>query len=255
MDGEIKTDVSEVTIEMAVNEISAASKVDERQVLEESPSNPQSEQPQKEELSTENIGNSCSNKDGHLGDRKTDQCVYCGTRMPKGFPYKDDKPQRNEKGHFIEGNTVSVGNEGGRPCEFCERPVEIINKVNLYREWCRGKVDEKLHIPYLEELVSEDYLDITIDQLEDWVKSENHKKEHAELSRAIGHIKNRQKLYLMKRTVNNDSRGSMFLLSANYGVIEKSKQYQAGDKNEPLEYNIHIVPKTNKQQQLEEESA
>lgn len=36
------------------------------------------------------IGNSCSNIVGHLGDRKTEQCVYCGTRMPSGFPYKDD---------------------------------------------------------------------------------------------------------------------------------------------------------------------
>jgi hypothetical protein len=52
MDEEIKTDVNVVSIEMAAEEINAANKIDEPQAPEPSPSNPQSDQPQKEELST-----------------------------------------------------------------------------------------------------------------------------------------------------------------------------------------------------------
>lgn len=163
------------------------------------------------------------------------------------------KPVRDEKGHFVQGNKESEGlTNSGPKCEFCERPVEIINKINLYREYCRGKVDEHQHIPYLQELVSEDYLDITMSQLEDWRNSEKHKEQHAELNRAIGKLMNRQQLNLLQATLTDRYRGAMFQLSANHGMIEKSKQYQAGDANEPLAYNIHIVPKSQKQIEQEE---
>ena len=39
---------------------------------------------------TKNIGNSCNNIKGHLGDRATGACISCGSKMPKGFPYTDE---------------------------------------------------------------------------------------------------------------------------------------------------------------------
>ncbi len=164
------------------------------------------------------------------------------------------KPQRDEKGKFIEGNQVSVGNQGGNKCEFCQRPVEIMNKVNLYREYCRGNVDGKSHLPYLQELVSEDYLDITMDQFEDWIKSEKHREQHAELTRTVKKIMNRQQLQLLRLTMHNETyRGAALQLGANHGIVAATKEYQAGSQGEPLEYNIHIVPKSKKQLEQENE--
>lgn len=168
---------------------------------------------------------------------------------------EENKPQRNEKGQFIQGNQEARGLENsGRPCEFCERPVEIMNKVNLYREYCRGNVDGKTHLPYLQELVSEDYLDITMDQFEDWVKSERHKKEHSELSRTVSKIMNRQQLNLLRLTMYNETyRGAALQLAANHGIVAITKEYQAGIKEEPIQYNINIVPKSKKQLEQENE--
>ncbi len=151
------------------------------------------------------------------------------------------KPQRDKNGRFIKGNTLSVGNAGGNKCEYCENPQEILKKVILYKEWCRGKVDGKIHHPYIQEMISEDYLDITYDQFEDWVKSIDHKVEHSELTRTVSKIMNRQQLNLLKMTLRPETyRGAKFQLSANHGMVEAEKRIVSGDQDNPQRHKLEI---------------
>ena len=160
-------------------------------------------------------------------------------------PPVEEKPQRNEKGQFVEGNTVSVGNSG-KPCSFCEKPFEIIQKIKLYGQWTRGKVDGKIHVPFLEELCDEDYLDISEDTITNWVEHAHDEVAHAELIRAIKTLMMRQKGFLKKRVLGDKNpTGGIFLLKANHGLIETEKQMLVGGQqgDQPVRYDIRIVPK------------
>lgn len=159
------------------------------------------------------------------------------------------KPQRDKNGKFITGNTASVGNAGGNKCEFCPNAKEIVKKVNLYRLFCNGKVNGKKRIPFLEELCDEDYLDILVDQLEDWVRNKELSSKdpvhdpslHAELARTIAKLFTSQKLWLKKRVLGDKQpTGAIFLLKANHGMIETERQIQSGDKDNPIENKLQI---------------
>lgn len=222
-----------VTIEMAAEEINAATKVDEPQAPEPSTDNPQTEQPQKEELSTE-----------------TKQEIV----VEKTNPDTGENEETMRLKIKPEEEVVEKKREANRPCTFCEDRTKIMQKVHLYREYCEGKVDGKPHIPYLQELCGYDYLDMLTTTLWGWVNNERHEAEHQELTNTIKKLLERQQLRLLQRTlgVHNPS-GAIFQLKANHGMIETEKQILAGQSGEPLEYNIHIVPKTQKQIEQQDE--
>lgn len=45
---------------------------------------------------------------------------------------------RDDKGKFVEGNQISVGNEGGRPALFTD-PTLLEEKTLEYFDWCKGE--------------------------------------------------------------------------------------------------------------------
>lgn len=47
---------------------------------------------------------------------------------------------RDDKGRFLDGNQISVGNEGGRPPLFSD-PELLGEKVIEYFEWCKGEFE------------------------------------------------------------------------------------------------------------------
>ncbi len=143
---------------------------------------------------------------------------------------------------FAEHAKIHVKNKGGRPCDFCRDPQTILKKVKLYLEYCEGKVDGKMHIPFLQELCGYGYLEMLTTTMWDWVKSEDHKAEHAELSNAIKTLMERQQLRLLQRTLGaHNPVGAIFQLKANHGMIETEKKLLVGDKGAPLETVIRIV--------------
>ncbi len=148
-------------------------------------------------------------------------------------------PNRNEKGQFVEGNRESVGNSG-KPCQFCKHAVETTNKVMLYSNWTLGKVDGKYHVPFLEELCDEDYLDIHTDTLHDWTNGKHAEEHHSELIHTIRKLVMRQKKLLLKRTLTDSQvAGAIFQLKANHGLMEAEKKVLVGDKNsDPMEFVI-----------------
>lgn len=159
------------------------------------------------------------------------------------------KPQRDEKGHFIKGNTMTPIGKVGRHCEFCPNAKEILKKVTLYRHYCNGKVNGKKRVPFLEELCDEDYLDILVDQLEDWCKTTEIKEHdsvhnpslHTELSRSVALIFNNQRLWLKKRLLSDKNpTGAIFLLKANHGMMETEKRILAGDPEKPVNQKLEI---------------
>ena len=168
-------------------------------------------------------------------------------------PQEEEKPQRNEKGQFAPGNNASEGS-GGRPCGFCEKRTEIMNKIKLYSEWTLGNVDKKLHVPYLEELCDETYLDIHTDTLTNWTDNAHDVVLHTELIATIKKLKMRQKRLLLMRTLGQVSTGAIFQLKANHGMIETEKQMMVGGNNNdsPVKYDINIIPKK-KREELEGE--
>lgn len=155
------------------------------------------------------------------------------------IPYKD------KDGKFAKGNKAS-GGAGGRPCEFCPQHEEIIKKFSLYTEYCKGKVDEHIHCPFLEEICG-DYLDILAETLWQWVANDkemphdlNHnRKYHAELSKSVKALLQFQKRFLLNHSLfNNQVSGAIFQLKANHGMIETEKRILAGDKENKLEIII-----------------
>lgn len=151
-------------------------------------------------------------------------------------PVKADT-DRNEKGQFAPGNNASHG-AGGSTCDFCKRPVEIIQKIKLYGQWTRGKVDGKIHVPFLEELCDEDYLDIDEDTLTNWTLHAHDQERHAELIGAIKTLMMRQKGFLKKRVLGDKNpTGGIFLLKANHGMVEAEKKILVGEKSsDPINF-------------------
>lgn len=49
---------------------------------------------------------------------------------------------RDEKGRFAEGNTISVGNDGGRPSMY-DTAEELEKKILDYFEWIKGEYEER----------------------------------------------------------------------------------------------------------------
>ena len=157
------------------------------------------------------------------------------------------KPQRNEKGQFVKGNTLTPVDKVGPKCKFCQDPDFYLKKIALYDLWTRGKLpDGKIHIPFLEELCDTDYLGIHTDTLNEWITDELHKTEHPELAATIKGLVMRQKQFLLKRTLGaNNPSGAIFQLKANHGLMEAEKKIIAGDKHEPLQ--IEIIEEDKKQ--------
>ena len=69
-------------------------------------------------------------------------------------PIKEDKQDtnRNDKGQFVEGNTASVGNKGGRPCEYCQDKEKYDTLIGDYVKKSLNRTGEKVSIPWIEEV-------------------------------------------------------------------------------------------------------
>lgn len=155
------------------------------------------------------------------------------------------KPQRDASGKFIKGNTESVGNSG-KPCFFCRDKENILKKVELFSLWTRGKLPDKhLHMPYIQDLCDEDYLDILVDTWNDWTREEGDYAEHnaefhSELIRAKKKLFARTEGMLLKRTLAQNPTGAIFQLKVNHGYIETEKRILAGDQNNPVREKLEI---------------
>ena len=148
-------------------------------------------------------------------------------------------PNRDEKGQFIKGNTASVGNEGGRPCDYCRDRERLQKIADDYINKCEGTTDGKASIPFQEELALKmrKYREILIE----WEKKKTPEGvlEHPEFANTIKRIESLQRLRLMQRTLGRyNPTGAIFQLKANHGFMESEKRVIAGDKNEPLQIEI-----------------
>ncbi len=149
------------------------------------------------------------------------------------------KPQRDEKGRFIKGN------DGVPPiheCHFCRDQERILNKIELFSLWSRGKVDKKLHMPYIQVLCDEDYLDVPYETFHNWLKedSEHNQKFHLRLMQTIKKLYYRREHMLLNRTFQQNATGAIFQLKANHGYVETEKRILAGDKGNPVEQKLEI---------------
>lgn len=153
------------------------------------------------------------------------------------------KPQRNEKGQFVTGNstqfqpgnTAGAGNHNaGRPSKYNE---ELQQKAEAYYQKC---IDKK-QVPFIQELQLE--LGITRETVNEWktAKYENGNLKFPAFSDIAFKIDTLQELALLKRGIGGKAATfNMFLLKTKHGYIETDKQILAGDSDNKLE--IVIVP-------------
>ena len=140
---------------------------------------------------------------------------------------------------MVKGNTQSLGNV----CEYCTKEEEILKKVQLFSLWTRGKLpDKKLHMPYIEDLVDEDFLDVIYDTFLNWVDENNkHAQEkHGRLIQSYKKLFSRQRGMLLKRTLSQNAAGAIFQLKANHGMMESEKRILAGDSQNPVAQKLEI---------------
>lgn len=170
-------------------------------------------------------------------------------RKPKTKPYKVDPHTHTIKNGicFICGKAEERKEKRsvGRPCEACKRMDEIINKTKEFLDNCRVKTESgrtrHVNIPYIEELALE--LDVDDETIGLWASKKNEKDEleHPQFSATIKRLKTMQKMMLLKHTLGKTPAGSIFQLKANHGMMESEKQILAGDKDQPMKYEIEIV--------------
>lgn len=158
-----------------------------------------------------------------------------------------EKPQRDNKGKFVKGNKVSIDNEGGLLCRLCTQEKEIMNKVSLYNEYTKGEVDGKVHMPWLEQLCDETYLNISDDTLSKWRDISNldemrHSiKLHTEFKDAVSRIFRRQRFYLKMGGLRaSHSSFHQFLLETNHNHVRAERQILAGDADKPINQKLEI---------------
>ena len=152
------------------------------------------------------------------------------------------KPQRDASGKFVKGNTLTPP-DNSRPCIYCTNREEILKKIQLFSLWTQGKLpDKKLHMPYIEDLVDEDFLDVVYDTFLNWVdeKNEHVKENHADLIQTYKKLFTRQRGMLLKRTLSQNATGAIFQLKVNHGYIETEKRILAGDQNNPVREKLEI---------------
>ena len=153
------------------------------------------------------------------------------------------KPQRDEKGRFIKGNTMTPIDKVGNACQYCENKEAILKKIQLFSLWTRGKLpDGKLHMPYIEDLVDEDFLDVVYDTFLNWVdlKNDHSAAFHTELIQTYKKLFTRQRSMLLKRSLNQNAVGAIFQLKVNHGYVETEKRILAGDPDKPVNQKLEI---------------
>lgn len=198
-----------------------------------SPQQPtQPEQPQNQEVST--------TSPQETQPIETTPPVVQSESSSDAVTQQEEKPQRDEKGQFIQGNQESVGVDSGRPCKFCENKEKYMQLTKDYFDKCfKASESGKAIVPYEEELAL--ILKVNPDTLVEWSKKKNDKGEleHPEFSATRLEIKTLQKLLLLKRTLGRfNPTGAIFQLKVNHGAIETEKKIVAGDSNEPLSITI-----------------
>lgn len=170
--------------------------------------------------------------------------VQADINAEQGAPATQD-PNRNNLGQFVPGNTSSIGNQGGRPCEYCKDKDEIDRKTKEYLDECESKTKPK--IPFIQELAMildcGDKYTIT-DWADKRIKDSQGKQtetlEHPEFSLAIKKLRNMQETRLLQRTLGRyNPTGAIFQLKTNHRYIETEKQILAGDKDSaPIQVEI-----------------
>jgi len=148
--------------------------------------------------------------------------------------------QRNEKGQFAEGNKESVGNDGGRPCEFCKRKEEILKATKEYLDpFLKTIESEKPREPLKEILALK--IGVSDRTIERWIEKDttDSDEDHSEFCHLISLLMTCAKAYnLRKLNGRYNARGAEFKLARMHGLIETSKTVHAGDINEPLQIII-----------------
>ncbi len=175
-----------------------------------------------------------------------------GGVVEKAIPLPPTKdPNRNEKGQWVKGNDASVGNEGGRPCRYCEEETALSHRTAKYIERCTSST--KPMIPYIEELALE--MGVDDSEIVSWankVKPDTEELEHPEFNTAYKRIKMIQKLRLQQRTQGRfNPTGAIFLLKANHGFMESEKRILAGDKDQPMKLEIEITEEKKREEASE----
>ena len=147
------------------------------------------------------------------------------------------KPQRNDKGQFVQGNTMGTDNHNaGSKSKYSE---EIQTKADDYFNLCYGKKDGKHRLAFIEALALE--LDVDPDTLVEWAhkKNEDGSFTHPAFSATYKKIFTLQKLQLMTKGSSGTGQSfNQFLLSANHGMIPAEKKIVAGDSDNVLEIKI-----------------
>ena len=205
------------------------------QVQQTPPEQPSAAQPQveekKEEIVTTNPQN--QNKEAVKVEKiacKTNHCTK-----------KFDTEEEFSK-HVKE---VHVG--AGRPCTYCLGKSIIQTAADNYLKKCYESKPQQ--IPFIEELAL--ILNVDEDTILLWAKrklknaetgEETNELEHPDFFGVYNKLKTLQKLFLSKRILGRyNPTGAISLLKWHHGLIETTKQIQAGDKDNPLEYKIKIV--------------
>lgn len=153
------------------------------------------------------------------------------------------KPQRDASGKFVKGNTMTPIDKVGNVCHYCTNKEAVLKKIQLFSLWTQGKLpDKKLHMPYIEDLVDEDFLDVVYDTFLNWVdeKNDHSRENHAELIQTYKKLFTRQRGMLLKRTLSQNATGAIFQLKVNHGYVETEKRILAGDSQNPVREKLEI---------------
>ncbi len=149
----------------------------------------------------------------------------------------EEKSQRNDKGQFVEGNKLSVGNHGGNPCEYCQNKEKYQKIADDYLKSIRESV--KPVTPWIEELAL--LIDVSDSTIVNWADKtdDDGKREHPEFFSSYSRLKSLQKLRLKQRALGRFTpHGALYLLNADHKVIQTNKEILSSDREEPLKIVI-----------------
>lgn len=112
---------------------------------------------------------------------------------------------------------------GGRPSKYNERMLKIAQD---YLMKCRGDIDGKPRMPFIEELAM--LCNVDDKTINTWTEEEN----NTEFRATINKLKNLQKLRTIQRGFNaKNPTFAIFMLKANHGMMETEKQVLVADRD------------------------
>lgn len=141
------------------------------------------------------------------------------------------KEGRNEKGQFIKGNKLSVGNKGGRPTYYTEEYCLLVDKYlkktkdsifDFHKT--KGKHTNsfqrciRVDLPTIEGFAK--FIDVPLTTVNEWANA------HSEFLLSLEEIKSEQKQRLINCGLSGEYNPliAKLVLSANHGMKEKTEQ-------------------------------